>query len=218
MRRAPLGAVGCVRVSLLLCVDKGTEEQEEGRTGCPRPKELEASVAVCGLILLGLPGLRRCLDHTRTIFLEPLLSTSLPWSKATKNSCLRPCQPGLCLFLAREEVQGCLLCYAQSTCQRDHRESGSLCHICAAAVPLSSAAVRGPPAVSWWPRWDHGAAVTACVPRMALSVTAEQMPYAARTQIPCLGSESVCRDLPVSPRACGFLLCSITVSSWNGWK
>lgn len=90
MRRAPLGAVGCVRVSLLLCVDEGTEEQEEGRTGCPRPKELEASVAVHGLILLGSPGLRHCLDHTRTIFLEPLLSTSLPWSKATKNSCSRP--------------------------------------------------------------------------------------------------------------------------------
>lgn len=130
---------------------------------------------------------------------------------------LAACQPGLCLFLAREEVQGCLLCYAQSTCQRDHRESGSLCHVRAAAVPLS-AAVRGLPAVSWWPRWDHGAAVTACVPRMALSVTAEQTSYPAHAQIPCLGSESACRDLPVSPRACGFLLCSITVSSWNRWK
>lgn len=51
---------------------------------------------------------------------------------------LAACQPGLCLFLAREEVQGCLLCYAQSTCQRDHRESGSLCHVRAAARPALS--------------------------------------------------------------------------------
>lgn len=204
--------------ALLLCVDEGTEEQEEGRTGCQRPTELEASVAVRGLMLLGSPGRCRCLDHMRTLFLEPLLSTSLPCQKPPRTQACGPVSPALAGSLHVRKFRA--VCRVTTLNPHAREPTGSLGRWATAVRRLSSSpqpqrgGFRRQPVATVGPRCGNDGL---CAPNGSeLHSRADVIPCTHTRPLP--GVRERVWDLPVSPKACGFLLCSITVSSWNQWK